>query len=239
MAPACPFVYKAPNARLLGGVDVVVANKLIMGAGVFLAAAVLTIGVVSAGPGSDEQDPESSPTDSASPTPEASPTETPETTDDPEDTDDADSTEDAEPEVEEVEGEGDAAGNQKIAEVIAEEFDTTPEAVLALHDQGIGFGALFKLYSIARAKGITIEQLLAEIEASGGGFAFGKLKKSLTDEEKAILEDGPKNLGELVSGSNHDDDAEESATETESSDEQSSSGGPPAHAKAKGHKKKN
>jgi hypothetical protein len=212
-----------------------------MAAAVFLAAAALTIGVVSAGPGGDEQeqDPESSPTESASPTPEGSANETPEVTDDPEATDDADAADGAEPEGDEVEGEGDAAGNQKIAEVLAEEFDTTPEAVLALHDQGIGFGALFKLYSIARAKGITIEQLLAEIEASGGGFAFGKLKKSLTEEEKAILEDGPKNLGELVSGSNHDDDADESATETESSEEQSSSGGPPAHAKAKGHKKKN
>jgi hypothetical protein len=222
-------------------VDVVVANKLfIAGAGVVAIA--LTIGVVSAGPGGGEQDPEPSPTESASPTPdtsptpEASPTPTPEATEEP--VDEPTPTEEVEPEDEEVEGEGDAAGNQKIAEVLAEEFDTTPEAVLALHDQGIGFGALFKLYSIARAKGITIEALLAEIEASGGGFAFGKLKKSLTEEEKTILENGPKNLGELVSGSNHDDSGDE-APETESGEEQSSSGGPPGHAKAKGHKKKN
>jgi hypothetical protein len=223
-------------------VDVVASNKLfIIGAGV-VAAVALTVGVVSAGLGSNEQDVDPSPTESASPTPdtsptpEASPAPTPEATEEP--VDEPTSTEDAESEDDEVEGEGDAAGNQKIAEVLAEEFGTTPEAVLALHDQGIGFGALFKLYSIARAKGITIEALLAEIEAGGGGFAFGKLKKSLTEEETAILEDGPKNLGELVSGSNHDDSGDE-APETESGEDQSSSGGPPGHAKAKGHKKKN
>jgi hypothetical protein len=112
--------------------------------------------------------------------------------------------------------------------------------VLTLHDEGIGFGALFKLYSIARAKGMTIEELLAQIEEDGGGFAFGKLKKSLTDEETAIFEDGPKNLGELVSSSNHEDgdDLDDSGAEDAGDEDAASRGGPPDHAKAKGHGKK-
>jgi hypothetical protein len=101
-----------------------------------------------------------------------------------------------------------SAGNQKIAEAIADEFDTTPGEVLALHDQGIGFGAIFKLYLIARANDMTVDELLADIDEDGGGFAFGKLKKSLTEEEMAVFEDGPKNLGQLVSGSNHDDNGD-------------------------------
>jgi hypothetical protein len=224
----------------------VLPNKFFLGATGIILAVALTVGVVSAGgSGQTDETPtptpssEASPTAEASPSPtakpspspsaEASPTDSPEATDAPEDE-------------EEVEGEGDAAGNQKIAGVIAAEFGSTPEEVLALHDQGIGFGALFKLYSIARAKGISVDQLLAEIEASGGGFAFGKLKKSLTDEERAILEAGPKNLGELVSGSNKgNDDGEDENPDAESSPQGSNSGGggPPSHAKAKGHNKKN
>jgi len=107
----------------------------------------------------------------------------------------------------------------------------TPQAVMALHDEGMGFGAIFKLYSIARAKGITVNELLASIEENGGGFAFGKLMKSLTDEEMAVLEDGPKNLGELVSaaskGSGEDEPEELAAAAGDSH-------GPPSHAKAKG-----
>jgi len=112
--------------------------------------------------------------------------------------------------------------------------------VLALHDDGIGFGALFKLYLIARAKGITVYELIAQIEEDGGGFAFGKLKKSLTEDEMAIFEDGPNNLGELVSGSNHDDseDLDDAEAENAGDEGESSHGGPPDHAKAKGNGKK-
>lgn len=200
-----------------------VGNKLVIAVGGIVTATALTIGVVSAGAGPDDQE------DSPTPTPEASPSATPEAT--PDATEDAAESEPAEAEDVEaeagVEGEGDPAGNQKIAEVIAEEFDTTPESVLALHDEGIGFGALFKLYSIARARGMTIDELIAEVEESGGGWAFGKLMKSLTEEEQEILDAGPKNLGELVSGANHDDaDASEAGASSESERR-----GPPDHAK--------
>jgi len=210
----------------------------LIGVGGTVAAAALTIGAVSAsGGGPLSFDPEDTQTEGAqeqegSPSPEA------------EDEVEEEDSDDVEIEEDDVEAEGDdddSAGNQKIAEAIAEEFETTPEAVLALHDEGIGFGAIFKLYLIARAKGITVDELLAQIEEDGGGFAFGKLKKSLTDEELAIFEDGPKNLGELVSGSNHDggDDSNEAEAEDAGGEDEASRGGPPDHAKAKGHDKKN
>ena len=95
-------------------------------------------------------------------------------------------------------------GAQAIAQVIADEFGVSQEEVLALHEEGIGFGALFKLYAIAAAKGISVSDLLATIPTNADGeraFAFGKMMKGLTEDEMAALEAGPKNLGQLVSAS--------------------------------------
>jgi hypothetical protein len=138
----------------------------------------------------------------------------------------------------------DPAGALKVATAIAGEFEVSPDEVMAFHDEGIGFGALFKLYNIARARGMSVQELLATLEKEDGeyAFGFGNLKKSLTDEELATLEEGPKNLGELVSAASK---KSEETTEI-TSDEQTlapaasgnESGGPPAHARAKGHGKK-
>jgi hypothetical protein len=92
-----------------------------------------------------------------------------------------------------------------VAQVIADAFGVSQEEVLALHDEGIGFGALFKLYQLSQATGVSVEDLLASMDADGEGYAFGKRFKELTEEQRAVLEDGPKNLGELVSASHHPD----------------------------------
>jgi len=126
--------------------------------------------------------------------------------------------------VQALDGEEDGAtgnGEEKIATAIADEFGVTPEEVLAQHDEGIGFGALFKLYQLALAQGMTVEELLATIPTGEDGepaFGFGQLRKALTEEEQAVLEDGPKNLGELVSGASKDqsEDGEEAAEATQS-----------------------
>ena len=133
-------------------------------------------------------------------------------------------------------------GAEHIAQVIADEFGVTQEEVLALHQQGIGFGALFKLYAIAAAKGMSVDDLLATLETNAEGefeFAFGELKKSLTEEELAALEAGAKNLGQLVSASHKDNGDEEEGETTESAPEASSHGnghGPPDFAKAHGRR---
>ena len=131
-------------------------------------------------------------------------------------------------------------GNQKIAQAIAGEFGVSADDVLALHDEGIGFGALFKLYAIARAKGMSIDALLATIPTNADGgheFGFGNLRKSLTAEQLATLASGPKNLGKLVSDASNAGQPAEAEGEAESQGSSRSNGqGPPPFAKAKGHR---
>jgi hypothetical protein len=103
------------------------------------------------------------------------------------------------------EGEGaeDGPETDKVAQAIADEFGVSKDEVLARHGEGIGFGALFKLYKLARAKGISVDELLATIPTDANGkreFGFGQLRKGLTPEQRALHESGPKNLGRLVSG---------------------------------------
>ena len=160
---------------------------------------------------------------------------------DDQDEDEATNEEDADDQDEDDEAEA-GDGAEHIAQVIADEFGVTQEEVLALHQQGIGFGALFKLYAIAAAKGMSVDDLLATLETNAEGefeFAFGELKKSLTEEELAALEAGAKNLGQLVSASHKDNGDEEEGETTESAPEASSHGnghGPPDFAKAHGRR---
>jgi len=128
------------------------------------------------------------------------------------DADDAEDTDDAEGDIDDAgetsvqADEETGEGAEKVAQAIADAFGATQEEVLALHDQGIGFGALFKLYQLSQATGVSVQDLLTAIDESGEGYAFGKRFKELTDEQRAVLEGGPKNLGQLVSASNHPDE---------------------------------
>src|SRR3972149_2317251 len=98
-----------------------------------------------------------------------------------------------------VQAEGDTgAGAEKVAGVIADAFGADQGEVLALHEQGIGFGALFKLYQLSQATGVSVDDLLASIDADadgGQGYAFGKRFHDLTEEQQAGLGSGPQNLG--------------------------------------------
>jgi hypothetical protein len=131
---------------------------------------------------------------------------------------------------------GDSEGAEHVAEVIATTFDADQEGVLALHEEGIGFGAIFKLYLLAAAADTSVEELLASIEANGdGGFAFGKLFKDLADEVSVLTdgEDGmPKNLGKAVSDLKKDG-TEATVASTDDGDEDDGQG-PPEHAPAHG-----
>jgi len=103
----------------------------------------------------------------------------------------------------------DRQGADKAAQAIADEFGVTKEEVLARHNEGIGFGALFKLYKLARAQGISIDELLATIPMNQNGereFRFGQLRKALTEAQRALYESGPKNLGKLISAASKKQD---------------------------------
>ena len=119
---------------------------------------------------------------------------------------DTEADDEADVEAEEETGEG----AENVAQVIADAFGASQEEVLALHDDGIGFGALFKLYQLSQATGVSVEDMLASMDADGEGYAFGKRFKELTEEQRAVLEGGPKNLGQLVSASHHADEDGES-----------------------------
>jgi hypothetical protein len=131
----------------------------------------------------------------------------------------------------------DGPGADKIAQAIADEFGVSKDDVLRRHDEGIGFGALFKLYKLARAKGISIDELLATIPVAENGereFRFGQLRKALTEDERALYNSGPKNLGKLVSGANKTKDKVKAEREDQSAKQERSRGNghvPPGQAK--------
>jgi hypothetical protein len=153
---------------------------------------------------------------------------------DDDDDDDADA-DDADPD----DGDGDGDGAQNVADVIGSTFDgASQEDVLALHDAGFGFGAIFKLYLLAAAGDETAAAILSSGEKGEGGFAFGKLFKELTDEVSVLTdgEDGlPTNLGKAVSGSKKGD-TEATGAGTDDGDEDDGQG-PPEHAPAHGRNK--
>lgn len=178
--------------------------------------------------------------------------------DDADDGDDVDAQDD---DGDDLEGDDDGDGHigegaQHIAQLIGEEFGASDDDVLALHEQGIGFGAIFKLHALAAAMGTSVDDLLATIPTDGEGgyeFGFGELRKALTEEQQEVLESGPKNLGQLVSASHRPEDA--GAAEgagPEAADEAASAGlekarekfaahessghGPPDHAPAHGRR---
>jgi hypothetical protein len=101
-------------------------------------------------------------------------------------------------------GDEDPEASKKVATILAEEFEVDVEAITDLHDAGIGYGAIFKLQALALALGVDVETLLADLTNESGEFAFGfgKFKKSLTDEQNAILDSLPRNLGQIVSAAN-------------------------------------
>jgi hypothetical protein len=116
----------------------------------------------------------------------------------------------------EVEDSTPGRGAEWIAEILAHEFtdpdgDGTPESnaittddVVALHAAGLGFGEIFKLQAFAYALDMDVETLLGEICDDGTEeceFGWGELKKGLTDDELALFEELPKNLGQIVSAS--------------------------------------
>ena len=128
-------------------------------------------------------------------------------------------------------------GADKVAQAIADEFGVSREEVLARHNEGIGFGALFKLYKLARAQGVSVDDLLATIPVDENGerdFRFGELRNALTEEQRALYESGPKNLGKLVSAASKKKDETGAEGEAQSANPGHSRGNgriPPGQAK--------
>ena len=85
-------------------------------------------------------------------------------------------------------------GAQGVAQAIAETFKVNLDEVMALHDGGVGFGAIFKLHLLSAAGAGTVEELQAAAEEDGG-FAFGKHFKELSGEGAGGLGPGSEIFG--------------------------------------------
>jgi hypothetical protein len=76
--------------------------------------------------------------------------------------------------------------------------DAATEEVVELRTgpPAIGWGALFKLMQLAKAKDVPIAELLADMDPEEG-WGFGHMFKDLTPEERGRLEGTAKNFGQL------------------------------------------
>lgn len=97
---------------------------------------------------------------------------------------------------------GPGRGQLKHADSVAAAFGIDAETALALHEDGVGWGAMVKLLAIADVKGIAVDQLLAGVPKVDGEyeFDFGQLRAGLTPEQQEQLDSMPRGLGHLKKG---------------------------------------
>jgi hypothetical protein len=101
--------------------------------------------------------------------------------------------------VEDAETGGPGKGQLKHAASISAAFDIEPDTALALHRDGIGWGAMVKLLAIAEVSGVTVDQLLANVDRVDGEyeFDFGSMRAGLTASQQEELAGMPKGVGHL------------------------------------------
>ena len=94
---------------------------------------------------------------------------------------------------------GSGKGQLKHAASISAAFDIDSDTALALHRDGIGWGAMVKLLAISEVSGVTIDQLLANVDKFDGEyeFDFGAMRAGLTVSQQEELATMPKGIGQL------------------------------------------
>lgn len=168
----------------------------------------------------DEDSPTPTPSPEATADPSATPTPSPEPVESPTPTPlPSDAPSELDDEAEDEDAAAESGDPNKAAQAIADTFGVPVEEVMELHDQGIGFGALFKLYKLALARGVDIHDLVDEFEEDGGGWSFGKRFGELTEEEWANCEGLPKNLGQAISGHADEEEGDEVMSEGETDED--------------------
>ncbi len=101
--------------------------------------------------------------------------------------------------VEEADAGGPGKGQLKHAASISATFDIDSDTALALHRDGIGWGAMVKLLAIAEVSGVSVDQLLANVDKVDGEyeFDFGSMRAGLTASQQEELASMPKGIGQL------------------------------------------
>ncbi len=77
-------------------------------------------------------------------------------------------------------------------------------------DPAVGWGALYKLMLLSKANDMSLGDYLATMDGDGG-WGFGKLFKALDDDQKSLLADTPKNLGQANKQAKAEERAERKA----------------------------
>jgi hypothetical protein len=90
-------------------------------------------------------------------------------------------------------------GQLKHAVSVSAAFDIDPDTALALHRDGIGWGAMVKLLAIAEVSGVSIDDLVEGVAKVDGEyeFDFGSLRAGLTPSQQEALANMPKGVGHL------------------------------------------
>jgi hypothetical protein len=90
-------------------------------------------------------------------------------------------------------------GAEQNISAIAHQFGVSTSDVTALRDQGFGFGAIVKLFALAKAKNTNAMDLAAQLPKVNGqpDANFEELFNGLSAQEKARIENLPKNLGQI------------------------------------------
>ena len=101
--------------------------------------------------------------------------------------------------VEDADAGGPGKGQLKQAASISNAFDIDSDTAMALHRDGVGWGAMVKLLAIAEVSGVTVDQLLANVENVDGEyqFDFGTMEAGLTASQQEELAAMPKGVGHL------------------------------------------
>ena len=94
---------------------------------------------------------------------------------------------------------GPGKGQVKHAASISNAFDIDSDTALALHRDGIGWGAMVQLLAIAEVSDVTVDQLLANVARVDGEyeFDFGTMRADLTVSQREELAGMPKGVGHL------------------------------------------
>ena len=94
---------------------------------------------------------------------------------------------------------GPGKGQLKHAATISTAFDIDSDTALALHRDGIGWGAMVKLLAIAEVTGVSVDALLANVDKVDGEyeFDFGAMRAGLTVSQQDELAGMPKGVGHV------------------------------------------
>jgi len=96
--------------------------------------------------------------------------------------------------------------------VVEADVEALTEVIIDVRtgEPAVGWGALYKLMLLSKANEMSLTDYLATMDGDDG-WGFGKRFKTLNDDQKALLADTPKNLGQANKQAKAEERAERKA----------------------------